>query len=117
MAARDRACMWLAGASAGRPKPEIIMSKREKTAARKSFNTKTPSAKAHTKQDQLLTLLRRPQGTTIEHAAKTLKWQPHSVRGIISGVLKKRLGLTVTSEKAEGGRVYRVANAETRTRS
>jgi len=94
------------------------MPKRKKTAAaRKSPNAKTPSAKAQTKQDQLLALLRQPQGTTIEHAAKALKWQRHSVRGIISGVLKKRLGLTVTSEKAEGGRIYRVADAESRARS
>ncbi len=92
------------------------MPKLKKTRARKSPSAKTPT-KPRTKQDQLLTLLRRPQGTTIEHAAKTLDWQPHSVRGIISGVLKKRLGLTVTSEKAHGGRVYRVAVAETRMRS
>jgi hypothetical protein len=88
------------------------MPKRKKTPARKSPSAKTPSTKPHTKQEQLLALLRRPQGTTIEHAAKTLAWQPHSVRGIISGVLKKRLGLAVTSEKGEGGRVYRVASAE-----
>jgi hypothetical protein len=93
------------------------MPKRKTPAARKSPNAKTRSTKAKTKQDHLLTLLRRPQGTTIEHAARTLAWQPHSVRGIISGVLKKRLGLTVTSEKAVDGRVYRVADAETRTRS
>jgi len=85
------------------------MPKRKKTAARKSQCTRTRSTKAQTKQDQLLALLRRSLGTTIEHAANTLEWQPHSVRGIISGVIKKRLGLTVTSEKAEGGRVYRVA--------
>ena len=88
------------------------MPKRKKTAARKTQSPKATSTKSHTKQDQLLALLRRPQGITIEHAAKTLEWQPHSVRGIISGVLKKRLGLTVTSEKGEGGRVYRVAPTE-----
>jgi len=88
------------------------MPKRKKTVARKTPSPKAASTKSHTKQDQLLALLRRPQGTTIEHAAKTLDWQPHSVRGIISGVLKKRLGLTITSEKEDGGRVYRVAAAE-----
>ena len=88
------------------------MPKRKKTAARNNPSTKTSPTKARTKQDQLLALLRRPQGTTIEHAAKTLDWQPHSVRGVISGVLKKRLGLTITSEKGDGGRIYRVASAE-----
>ena len=87
------------------------MPKRKKATARKSPNAKTTSTKTQTKHDQLLALLRRPQGTTIEHAAKTLAWQPHSVRGMISGVLKKRLGLTVTSEKGDGGRIYRVASA------
>jgi len=85
------------------------MPKRKKTAARKTSSPKATSAKRQTKQEQLLALLHPPQGITIEHAAKALDWQPHSVRGIISGVLKKRLGLTVTSEKGEGGRVYRVA--------
>ena len=40
---------------------------------------------------------------------KATGWQTHSVRGVISGVLKKRLGLTITSTKEERGRVYRVA--------
>jgi len=53
---------------------ETIMPKRKKATARKSPSAKTPSTKLQTKRDQLLTLLRRPQGTTIEHAAKTLGW-------------------------------------------
>ena len=90
------------------------MPKRKKTAnskptAAKPARVGTVKAKHPTKQDQLLTLLRRPQGVTIEQAAKALDWQPHSVRGVISGVLKKRLGLAVTSAKGDGGRVYRVA--------
>jgi hypothetical protein len=93
------------------------MPKRKKTSARKSPSAKTPSTKVNTKQGQLLALLRRPQGTTIEHAAKTLAWQPHSVRGMISGVLKKRLGLIVTSEKGDSGRIYRVASAGAGNRS
>jgi len=88
------------------------MPKQKRTAVGKGASTKAGSAKSKTKQDQLLALLRRPQGTTIERAAKTLEWQPHSVRGMISGVLKKRLGLTIASEKGEGGRIYRVASAE-----
>ena len=93
------------------------MPKRKKTTARKSAGTKAVSTKPHTKQDQLLALLRRAEGVTIDQAAKALAWQPDSVRGIISGVLKKRLGLTITSEKGDGGRVYHVADPATRTRS
>jgi len=62
------------------------------------------------KQSALITLLQRPAGATIEEMAKTTGWQKHSVLGAISGVLKKRLGLTITSDKEERGRVYRVAS-------
>jgi len=92
------------------------MPKRKKAQARKPATAK-PAAKHQTKQVQLLALLRRPQGATIDQAAKALAWQPHSVRGVISGVLKKRLGFTVTSAKGEAGRVYRIAAGEASKRS
>jgi len=93
------------------------MPKRKKTTARKSAATKAASPQPCTKQDQLLALLRQAEGVTIERAAKALGWQPHSVRGVISAVLKKRLGFTIASEKGDGGRVYRIADPETRPRS
>ena len=62
------------------------------------------------KQAKLIELLKRPEGATIAQLVKALDWHAHTVRGAISGALKKKLGLTVTSEKAEGGaRVYRIA--------
>ena len=67
----------------------------------------TVSARS-TKQASILNLLGRPQGATIEDLTKATGWQPHSVRGVISGVFKKKLGLTITSEKVDGCRVYRV---------
>ena len=70
---------------------------------------KPRSARAGTKQATLIDLLRRPGGATIADLVKTTGWQPHSVRGAISGTLKKKLGLTVTSEPIEKrGRVYRI---------
>ena len=55
-------------------------------------------------------MLRRPDGATIEQISKSLAWQAHSVRGAMSGALKKKQGLTIASEKLEDGRrVYRVA--------
>lgn len=60
-----------------------------------------------TKQDTLIAMLQTEGGATIDEIVTATGWQPHSVRGAISGVLKKRLGLDVTSEKVEGrGRVY-----------
>jgi hypothetical protein len=55
-------------------------------------------------------MLRRTEGATIAQIAKALDWQLHSVRGAISGSLKKKQGLTVVAEKvADGERVYRIA--------
>ena len=54
-------------------------------------------------------LLRHAKGASIAEMVKATGWQAHSVRGAMFGVLKKRLGLTITSTKEERGRVYRVA--------
>ena len=55
-------------------------------------------------------MLQRPQGATIAEIMASTGWQPHTVRGALAGALKKRLGLTVTSEKVETrGRIYRIA--------
>ena len=62
-----------------------------------------------TKQAQLIAMLRRKEGATIAQIVAATGWQPHTVRGAFAGALKKKLGLTVTSEKVEGvGRVYRL---------
>lgn len=53
-------------------------------------------------------LLERPSGATIEEMMKATGWQQHSVRGVLSGVLKKRLGLSVSSAQADRGRIYRI---------
>lgn len=60
------------------------------------------------KQAILIRLMKSPKGATIEELAEVTGWQSHSVRGVISGVMKKRLGLSITSEKAERGRIYRI---------
>ena len=74
---------------------------------------KTASPAAHrggTKLALLLEFLQRKGGATIPEMTKATDWQAHSVRGAISGALKKKLGLAVASDKVEGrGRVYRIA--------
>jgi hypothetical protein len=68
-----------------------------------------PALRAGTKLALLLELLQRKGGATIAEVTKATGWQAHSVRGAISGALKKKLGLAVASDKTEGrGRVYRI---------
>jgi Protein of unknown function (DUF3489) len=90
-------------------------SKRATRAKRQSADRKPkrkeqqPAARAGTKQSVLIELLSRRDGATLAEAVKATGWQPHSVRGAISGTLKRKLGLVVASDKVEGrGRVYRI---------
>jgi len=74
---------------------------------------KTPrKVRQGTKQAVLIDMLRREEGATIGQVVEATGWQRHSVRGAISGALKKKLGLAVTSEKVDGAeRVYRITEA------
>ncbi|RDD69942.1 DUF3489 domain-containing protein [Paracoccus versutus] len=72
---------------------------------------KTPTAPVQrrkgTKQETLIEMLRAEGGATIDEIVEATGWQPHTVRGAMSGALKKKLGLTISSVKIEGrGRVY-----------
>jgi hypothetical protein len=69
-----------------------------------------PAAGPKTKLSQLEGMLRRKEGATIAQIATALDWQPHSVRGAMSGSLKKKQGLAIISQPTEDGRrVYRIA--------
>ena len=59
----------------------------------------------------LVTLLKRPEGATVEQLSKATGWQIHSVRGAMAGTLKKRFGFVISSEKADGVRTYRIADS------
>ena len=56
----------------------------------------------------MLALLSRPSGTTISAIMEATGWQAHTVRGFLAGVVRKKLALTLQSEKSDGERVYRV---------
>lgn len=62
-----------------------------------------------TKQAKLIAMLKAPEGATIHQMVDATGWQSHTLRGAMAGALKKKLGLTITSEKIDGrGRVYTI---------
>ncbi|WP_274789792.1 DUF3489 domain-containing protein [Roseovarius tolerans] len=74
---------------------------------------KARTPRAGTKQAKLIEMLRAEGGATIAEIVAALDWQAHTARGAMSGALKKKLGLTITSEKVEGrGRCYRIQDAD-----
>ena len=91
-------------------KRKSVSAKTADTAIANTVRHGRPTRKPKTKLAQLEAMLRRPDGATIEQISKSLVWQVHSVRGAMSGALKKKQGLTITNEKTDDGRrVYRIA--------
>jgi len=69
----------------------------------------TKASKSKSKQQLLIALLERPEGASIAELMEATGWQQHTVRGAMSGTLKKRLGLQIESVKTEGAdRTYRI---------
>jgi Protein of unknown function (DUF3489) len=92
------------GAKKGKVAPKAKTPKKTPKAAKKEGGAREGSKAA-----KILDLLKRPDGATLAELMKAAGWQAHSVRGFISGTLGKKLGLTVTSTKADDGeRTYTV---------
>jgi len=69
-----------------------------------------PTQRTPSKQAQVLTLLQRDEGATLQQMCALTNWQAHTVRGALAGAFKKKLGLVITSTKDAGGeRTYRLA--------
>ena len=74
----------------------------KKTVPKKNAKSKTKGARQGSKTAKILDLLKRPAGASLK-LMKTSGWQPHSLRGFLSGTVGKKMGLTVTSAKDEDG--------------
>ena len=96
--------------SSTKPNPRT---KPAKSNTKNSPQRRSRSNGGSTKHDRVLGLLQVKGGTSIAAISKITGWQPHSVRGFLAGTAKKKLGLTLESEKKKSGRIYRIV--ETRS--
>jgi Protein of unknown function (DUF3489) len=88
----------------GKPGKKASPAKKAPKAANKAR-----AARDGSKAAKVLDLLKRPDGATLKELMKITGWQPHSVRGFLSGTVGKKLGLAVTSTKGEDGeRTYSI---------
>ena len=79
------------------------------TTSRKTVHSQ-PTTRHESKKAHIIAMLWAPSGATIEAMARAVKWQPHSVRGFLAGVVRKKLGLTLVSAAGENGRLYRITD-------
>ncbi len=100
-----------AGARRAHVAPKKAKSAKKASPAKKAPKgaKKATGARDGSKTAKVLDLLKRPGGVTAKELMKATGWQPHSVRGFLSGTIGKKMGLAVTSTKGEDGeRTYSV---------
>jgi hypothetical protein len=79
--------------------PAKRKAKAKSTKPEKAALADKPTPRSGTKQAQMIEMLKRPEGATVEQIAAATAWQHHTIRGAISGALKKKLGLTVEATR------------------
>ena len=93
-------------------KSKLELASAPKDAAEALTDPATPkpiAIRAGTKQAEIIALIQRPQGASISEIVEVTGWAAHSARGMISGGLKKKLGLPIISEKVDQrGTVYKL---------
>lgn len=87
----------------------LVKTETEEEAPQSTDAPKERKTREGTKQALLIEMLNRPAGASLDEIVTATAWQSHTARGAMAGALKKKLGLTITSEKDEArGRVYRI---------
>lgn len=94
----------------GLPHREVIIpAASDSVNASQTTDTQKPRSRDNSKQARVIAMLKRPEGATIDQICEMTKWQSHTARGFFATALKKKLGLTITSEKPKDGeRVYHI---------
>lgn len=98
-----------AGPERKQPRPQSSVAAAKPEAPAQSHGLRKT---ALTKQGKAIELLRRPEGATLEMLVKETGWQKHSLRGFMAGTVRKKLKLSLSSEKTEGIRTYRIRSSK-----
>jgi Protein of unknown function (DUF3489) len=94
------------------PRSAARKTSKSKPRARAVASSPKTTARPDTKHARIIAMLRAPAGATLAAIKTATEWQPHSVRGFLAGVVRKKLGLNLVSEQTDKGRIYRIKDGK-----